>query len=361
MKAPVSSSQQLAATPRGTPLSSREWWAWRTVQLLVWVLGLAMIVALVVVPDIGLHALWNVLIPVAPALLVFAPGLWRNICPLASTALFPRHMNWSRRLVISEPQRALLLLVGIVLLFLIVPFRHVVLDLNGPASAIMLVALAALALVMGRWFEWKSGWCSSLCPVHPVEKLYGRRPVVSPINAHCVECEVCISRCPDADPAERPTVSNGSRLTHFLTNVFMPGAFPGFVWGWFQVPDYSWSEGLAHLGPAYAYPLVASACTFAVYVVLYRVCSPGQRPFLIRAFAAAAVSAYYWYRLPALFGFGPLPGQWMLVDLTNTLPSWFEITSHIATTLLFCWWLLRRRGHDRAWLVRPLFANGRTA
>ena len=341
-------------------LSTREWRAWRTAQVLVWIVGLAMIVALFVTPDIGLHAVWNVLIPVAPALLVFAPGLWRNICPMASTALLPRHVNRSRRLRIHEAWRAYLLLGGIVLLFLIVPFRHVVLDLNGPATGIALLALAGIALIMGYVFEWKSGWCSGLCPVYPVEKLYGRRPLVSPKNAHCVACEVCVGRCPDAEPAERPINGNGRAMTRFLTNVFMPGAFPGFVWGWFQVPDYSSSAGWAHLGSIYGYPFLAAAGTLVVFLflrgVFLRVPSPHGESFLIRAFAAAAVSCYYWYSLPALLGFGPFLEQWMLVDPTAVLPMWFPAVSGVPTTLLFFWWLLRPCVEDRPWLVRPPFA-----
>ncbi len=52
---------------------------WRLVQVAVWAIGLAILVLLFVAPTIGLHAFWDVLIPVAPALLVIAPGgAWRS-------------------------------------------------------------------------------------------------------------------------------------------------------------------------------------------------------------------------------------------------------------------------------------------
>ena len=50
-----------------------------------------------------------------------------------------------------------------------------------------------------------------------------------------------------------------------------------------------------------------------------------------------------------------------MVDLTDTLPLWFPVVSGVATSLLFCWWLLRDVAVERAWLVRPSFADGRTA
>ena len=154
--------------------------AWRSVQVVVWLVGVGIFVALLVAPALGLHAFWNVLIPVAPALLVVAPGLWRNICPLAATALFWRHVGLSQRRRINAHWQARLGLMGVVALLLIVPLRHVVLDLNGPATALALALLAACSVVMGLLFEWKSGWCSGACPVHPVEKLYGYRALVSP-------------------------------------------------------------------------------------------------------------------------------------------------------------------------------------
>ena len=67
------------------PRSAHTLRTWRAVQTVVWLAGVAILAALLFAPEIGIHAFWNVLIPVAPALVAFAPGLWRKICPLAST------------------------------------------------------------------------------------------------------------------------------------------------------------------------------------------------------------------------------------------------------------------------------------
>jgi len=345
-----------ASTPASLPgqlLSSNARIAWRVVQFAVWLVGIAIVIALLLAPTIGIHAFWNVLIPVAPALVVFAPGLWRNICPLASSALFAQHMNRSARKHVPPVWQGRLLLIGVVALFALVPLRHVVFDTSGPATALVLLSLGAIAVLVGTQFEWKSGWCSGLCPVHPVERLYGTAPAISPPNAHCTTCERCVQPCPDSTPSVTPLAPNNG-LPRRIANLLMVGAFPGFIWGWFQVHDYPASEGWAHIGIAYAYPLAAGAVTLAAFLLLNARIDKDR---LARTFAAAAVACYYWYRLPMLFGFSLFPGDGMLVDLTGELPSWFPVASRILTTALFAWWLLLRTPARRSWSQRPAFAN----
>jgi len=344
-------------------LSPRARKTWRVVQFVVWLVGVAIVFALLFFPPVGIHAFWNVLIPVAPALLVFAPGLWRNICPLASTALFARHMGRSQRKRVPPVWQGRLLLIGVVALFVLVPLRHVVFDTSGPATAFVLLALAAVAIFMGSRFEWKSGWCSGVCPVHPVERLYGSAPAISPPNAHCTSCERCVSPCPDSTPELTPlSTSNG--LPRTIAGLLMVGAFPGFIWGWFHVADYAPGEGWAHLGIAYAQPLAAGAVTLATFLLL-RGRRNGTRSEaeslkderLVRAFATAAVACYYWYRLPMLFGFAPHPGDGMLINLTADLGAWFPMVCRLCTTALFVWWLMLRASAARSWGRRPAFAS----
>ncbi len=325
---------------------------WRVAQVTVAFAGVWIVVALLVWPEIGIHAFWNVLIPVAPALLVLAPGLWRNICPLGSVAMLPRHAGWSRERSVDLAWQGRLAFLGVVLLLAIVPLRHVVLDTNGPATALVLVALALVAFGMGLVFRRKSGWCSGPCPVHPVEKLYGQRPLVSPPNAHCGTCTSCVSTCPESIAGVHPLRGNRSELGR-TAGVLLVGGFPGFIWGWFQVRDYA-GDGWEHLGVAYGWPLAAMLVTLAVFIVLRRVLPPRTRGVLVRAFAAAAVACYYWFRLPALVGFGPFPGDGMLVDLTASLAPWFPIALQASTTVLFVYLLVLRSAARRAWTVRPL-------
>lgn len=326
---------------------------WRTLQAITWLLSLGILCALFLWPEMGIHALWNVLIPVAPLLLAIAPGLWRNICPLASTALVLRHAGRSARKPVSSELQGHLLLIGVVLLFAIVPLRHVVLDLNGPATGLTLIGTALLAIFMGSRFEWKSGWCSGICPVHPVERLYGSSSLISLQNAHCSSCEQCVVPCADSTPRVDPLTARKGR-SRTMAGTLMAGGFVGYIWGWFQVPDYSGSAGLAHLTQAYAWPLGGTLLTLIAYLAL----KPFAPPVLLRrSFAAAAIACYYWYRLPWLFGYGPFPGDGMLVDLTHTLGVWFPTLSRTVSTLFFAWWLVGRRETHRSWLIRPGLAR----
>ena len=100
-------------------------------------------------------------------------------------------------------------------------------------------------------------------------------------------------------------------------------------------------------------PFAAAAVTLATYLLLQ---SRVDKRRLALVFATAAVACYYWYRLPMLFGFGPFPGDGMLVDLTDTLPAWFPVASRVLTTLLFAWWLVICAPARRSWAQRPAFS-----
>lgn len=329
--------------------------SWRLAQAAGWLAGAALIAALAAAPTIGLQLLWNVLIPVAPALFVVAPGLWRNLCPLATTALLPRHLGLSARRRLSAEWQGRLAFASVAALLLIVPLRHVALNNDGAGSALTLAALGAGAFAAGLAFEWKSGWCSGLCPVHPVERLYGALPALTLPNAHCERCERCVAVCPDSVPGA-PAAASGS-----LPLLALAGGFPGYVWGWFQVADLASPDAWSRLGSIYASPLLGFAATLGVFLSL-RALLPSRLALpLQRGFAAAAVCCYYWYRLPALLGFGRFPGDGVLVDLSATLPAWFPLASRTLTTAALLAWLLRSPGVPASWLRRPPFAPGEAA
>lgn len=337
-------------------LSKRTLVTWRVLQAVVWLIGLGIFVALIVAPEIGLHAFWDVLIPVAPALFMIAPGLWRNVCPLGSTALFGRHMGWTSQRRVPLVWQGRFGLIGVAILFTVVPLRHVVLDTSGHATAFALGIVGLLSVVVSSQFRWKSAWCSGMCPVHPVERLYGAEPIASFANAHCHECEACVAPCPDSTPGVSPT-SPRPTPARWLAGAVMLAAFPGFVWGWFQIPDYAGIEGWSHLGSIYGLPLMAAAVTSVVYALLMVLNGSRDGKLIRRAFAAATISCYYWYRLPGLFGFSESQDG-MLVDLTGVLPTWFPMASHVVTTSLFVLWLVGRRRGERTWLIRPKVREG---
>lgn len=331
--------------------------AWHWIQAVVWLVGASIIALLFFKPTIGIHAFWNVLIPVAPALLVFLPALWRNICPMGTTALLPRHIGLSKRRIIDSNTQRNLGFAGLMLLLLIVPLRHTVLDLNGPATAIAILTLTVTGILLGLQYEWKSAWCSGLCPIHPVERLYGNSPAATLPNGHCDSCHICIHICPDSSMGTSFIDQQKKDGLAGLTPTILIGGFPGYIWGWFQVADYYPAEGMAHLPETYAWPFIGMLISMAGYLLLKSTLAAQGTRTLARAFAAFSVSMYYWYRIPALFGFGIFPEDGMLVDLTGTLPASFPIAARAGVVLLFSWWFMLRKSKSKSWAYRPEWAE----
>jgi hypothetical protein len=333
---------------------------WKVLQTVFWFVGLALLLFMLLMPPVGVTLFWNILIPVAPGLLVIGTGVWRNVCPLGTTALLADRFGLSKKKKLSSSQRNTLNLIGIILLLVIIPLRHLLFNMNGQATAVIIIALATTAFTAGFIFERKSSWCSGLCPIHPVEKLYGSGVAFSLPNVHCNECIKCSVPCPDSTPNITPITSTKGAQGKAI-ELLIVGGFPGYVWGWFHVPDYKASFGLTEFLTAYAYPVVASAVTILLYILLTRVLPRRNKKLVISLFAAAAVSCYYWFRLPMLFGFSPRESNGMLVDLTSSLPRWGITILTIATTSFFFWWMTIRKKKRISWAFRPKYADGSVA
>lgn len=340
----------------GSQLSTRSITIWRVVQSMVWIMGLVIFLCLVFYPSGGLAMFWNILIPVAPALLVFAPGIWRNVCPLSGTALLPRHLGISGRKKISASQQSALSFTGIILLYLLVPLRHAFFNTNGPATAALLFGMSALAIFTGLRYEWKSAWCSGLCPVHPVEKLYGIRPSISVPNAHCGTCMNCVIPCPDSTPGMHPAIAK-KNTWQILSGLLMVGGFPGFVWGWFHVYDHDGIVSWTQLYDIYFFPLSGTIISIILYVLLKKIIPKKQEQSLVNVFAAAAISCYYWFRIPSLFGFGYYKTDGILVDLSHTMSRVTLMLIVIAMTVIFFWWIVFNTQKTGSWLIRPAFED----
>lgn len=325
---------------------------WRLAQTLVLLAGLGIFAALWLRPALGLDLLWNVLIPVAPALLLLAPGLWRNLCPLATVALLPNKLGRSRGIRVPKRAQARVALAGVLLLFLLIPLRRVVLDHNAVASALLLGGAGLLAMGFGLIFESKAGWCSGFCPVRPVETLYGERPIATFANAHCGSCEFCAAPCPDSEPAPRPG-HGGESKTARAVELLMIGAFPGLIWGWFHTQDWTGGEGWRNLTSTYGLCLGMATATLLLYASLRAIAPEERRLPLARFFGLSSITLYYFYRLPALIGFGLFPGDGTLVDLSSALPSWTPLALQGLTLCLLTLWLLRRGEVRKSWLQRP--------
>lgn len=346
-----SSAFQSAHTLNGKSLQ-----LWRFAQWVVWLLGFALVASLVFYPQIGIPAFWNVLIPLAPLLFVIATGIWRNICPLATVAMLPHHLKFSAKRRLDLKSQGNLALCGTILLFLIVPVRHLSFDVDGLSTAMIIVALSLVAFFTGYLFDSKSGWCSGICPVHPVERLYGQQVLFSPPNAHCGNCHNCVIPCPDSTPNMHP-MSAGQRKSQRMAALLITGGLPGFIIGWFHVPDCR--PGTPGVSCLYAFgiPWLGLGLSLVMFMVLKRSLAKKHEQLTISLFAAAAVSAYYWYRIPSLIGYGLFPGDGQLVNLTRVVPEYAVFILQLLAVSFFMWWLVWRMRKPAVWALRPPFVK----
>ena len=326
---------------------------WKILQVLFWFMGIGLLAIMIFVPNLGVTLFWNILIPVAPALLVICTGVWRNICPLATTAMLPDRLGRSQKKKLTSSQQQTLQLLGLIALFLIIPARHVLFNTNGKATALIIISLSAIAFSAGLIFESKSAWCSGLCPIHPVEKLYGSQSAYTLPNVQCNSCLKCSIPCPDSTKNLSPAALKSAK-TKLFENLLV-GAFPGYVWGWFQVRDYDANFSLRYYDSVYAYPVLGGVITLTLYILLKNQFRK-NRKLIINLFAAAAVSCYYWFRIPQLFGFSHVHTNGTLINLSAYLPSWSMSIVNVATTAFFVWWMVIANKKYRSWSVRPAYA-----
>ena len=114
---------------------SRFWGAARAAGL---VLTVVLLAALWRAPTSTLHVLWNMVVPLLPAVFLVNPIIWRNVCPLASLNAIA-----GKRVGDRFPGRRLTKAAwigGLVLLGVMVPARRFLFNENG---LVLLVAIAA--------------------------------------------------------------------------------------------------------------------------------------------------------------------------------------------------------------------------
>jgi len=253
---------------------------------------------LVIEPTSALRALWYVAIPLLPATFFLSTAIWRGVCPLATLNELGNSLGRQRA---PGPRMLLALSIGgLVLFHAMVPARHFLFNQDGPVLAGTIATVAGLAVVLGSLFTVRSAFCNALCPVLPVELLYGQAPLVRMDRGRCTSCTVCTPRgC--LDLAERkaiPQLLGTSRHTaRWLATPY--GAFfaalPGFIIGYNHVKDGPLSSAAMVYARTLGWSL-ASLLVIVVAVLALRLSSRLVLPLI----AAAAGGMYYWYAGPAI-------------------------------------------------------------
>lgn len=277
----------------------------------------------------SLDIFWKLIVPLVPAILLVAPVLWRNICPLAFFNIqghktagafdrgcdrgqpFPATGKKGIRLWLSKRG----LYVAMSLLFLLVPARLLFFNAASEALAVLLFVLAVASFAAGALLPFKSGWCSSICPVYPVEKTYGMSPLVLGENTLCrirtsnhdLRCAGCIRECLDLKLTNGP----GKRVGQAVK--WRPGkgmrlfisAFPGFVAAYVVFSKYVSLDAFTPVSRCLIVYFSFLAMVF-VSMGIYRMLRslPLRAPIDVAArrldlsFVAIAFNLYYWMAVP---------------------------------------------------------------
>ncbi len=305
-------------TAAGRPL-------WRTAQFLGVFLTLVLLGALWLAPKPTLHVLWDMVIPLLPVVFLVNPLIWRNVCPLAT--LNDLSGNRPGRHPMKSGMTRAGWIVGIALLFVLVPARRFLFNENGPALAIAIALIAVLALIAGLLFARRAGFCSSICPVLPVEKLYGQVPLLAVRGARCDQCTLCTTvGCIDlaATKTVAQTIGPLRRDGRWLRTGFgaFAAAFPGFVIGYFTATN----GDLATAPAVYLRVLALSALSYVI-VAAAATALRLRAVVAIPLLGASALALYYWYATPSLVEAYGAPGAATLalrVVIGATLVAWLR-------------------------------------
>ena len=293
--APTASPDSVKPFPNYTQLRRRlPVGAWHPLRALSIAAFFALVVGLFVRPAGSLFFFWRMLVPLLPLVFLLAPGLWRNVCPLAAANQTPRLFGFTKGLKQPSFLRFRGYSVAIVAFVAIVASRKPLLDRNGAALGVLLLVLITAAFATGATWKGKSGWCSSICPLLPVQRLYGQTPFLTVPNSHCQPCVGCTKNCYDFNPgAAYQADMHDDDPEWSAPRKLFAGAFPGVVYGFFTVSS---TAGTAELyGHVLLWAAVGAGILYAADAIL-----PFSNSQVAVLGGAAAANLFYWHQAPAM-------------------------------------------------------------
>lgn len=322
---------------------------WHVIRAASCLGGITLWLMLVLQWDMGLLIFWHILIALVPALIIFAPGLWRNICPMATSASIVSALTPYKKIQLSVASQHRLAVAATLSLLLIVPLRHFIFDHFSIATASLLGIAACIAMIGALAFYDKSAWCAGLCPIHPVEKFYGIAPSTRFQNAQCSSCSRCVKTCPDAIKTPQHLQPEHSTAQEKL----MVSGFPGFVLGWFMIEDVPYDHLWQGIAMAYGYPALGMLLSMSLFKVIKSRLNEPQHRVQIKVFIALTAIIYYWYTAPILIHMLEILLSLRMTSSANNLPLFIIWPIRIGLSSLLFWWLVIRKPQRRTWLDRP--------
>lgn len=257
------------------------------------VLTVSLMCGLLFLPDITLHFFWGVVVPLLPATFLVSTSIWRSVCPLAAFNKTGNRFNPTYSLSRSTVSRASA--ISILLFFLLVPARRFLFNENPEILAYTLAGLLALAFILGTQFKFRSGFCNSMCPVLPIEKVYGHSPLVKLESSRCSTCSLCTAKgCIDVAPEKSISKVlgnniNSKRWMREPLGIFML-SLPGFILGYFTTANGSFYQAPG----IYAYITLCSLAAFLISCLAITVFNISFTK-AQSIWACLSILCYYWF------------------------------------------------------------------
>jgi NADPH-dependent 2,4-dienoyl-CoA reductase/sulfur reductase-like enzyme/ferredoxin len=281
-------------------------WFWHAMRIATLVVVGLLVWVIAAYPSTGFMLFWRLAIPLLPAMFAFAPGLWREVCPMAFLNQMPRTFGFGLNKTLPASWKNVVYIVSVMTFFALVSLRWVYFNIN-PLSLIALMSIAlALAFVGGFVFKGRSGWCGTFCPLAPIQRAYGNAPVVVVKNGYCPTCVGCQKNCYDFNPkaAIHGDLSDPDPWYAGHKKFFI-GALPGFAAGFYLVENPH-IVGLFTYYVELAGAIMVSLGCFMALTGLVRI-SAYKAAVL---FAMGALIIYYWFNAPFLIQtFANISGQ----------------------------------------------------
>ncbi|MCG8467961.1 MAG: hypothetical protein MJB57_07075, partial [Gemmatimonadetes bacterium] len=178
---------------------------------------------------------------------------------------------------------------------------------DGAALALLIGVVLVAAFVRGAVFDGRAGFCNAICPVLPVERLYGQRPLLDVGRARCASCSACGRSCIDLAPSRSvkklvsmkasPGAGTSPDVAAWVRTPLgaFAASFPGFVVGYFSAPDGPLETAVT----VYAWILGLSLASYTMVWLVARLAKPSPRVGLA-ALGALGAGLYYWFAAPGL-------------------------------------------------------------
>lgn len=283
------------------------WWLARAMAL---ALCLLLAWLLMTRPELGLKLFWGLTVPLLPALLVVSPGLWRQVCPMATLNQLPRLAGFSRARELPQALKQAAFGISVAAFVVAVSMRAPLLNHSGMVVGVGILLVLVLAFVGGSLFKGRSGWCGTFCPLAPVQRTYGQAPLLVVRNGYCEPCVGCQKSCYDFNP--RAAVFSDiydEDPRHAAQRRLFMGLLPGLVLGYFL------QESTPQVGTGtYLLILALSAAASAGAYGLITAFVPASAYRVALAFGVLALGCFYVFAGPMivrtvgeLTGLRPLP------------------------------------------------------